>query len=757
MSITKAEEVYEEERLKRVLDEIRAQLGEKRDSTEKFKKDAISTRKFMWEEVEGAPNNLKELDQLVQAKQYLDELKRQEQRSEFYSRQVKKLEKMLISPYFGRIDFLEEGESNEEKIYIGISNLADDKKSEYLVYDWRAPISSMFYDFEIGGAEYRCPAGIIKGEVLLKRQYRISKGHMDYMFESSLKIDDEILQEILGKSADSRMKTIITTIQREQNRIIRDEKHKLLIVQGPAGSGKTSIALHRIAYILYRYRDSIGPENIVIFSPNQIFNDYISAVLPELGEENMYQTTFMEYAKESFKHLVLEDMNEQMEYLMTSREKDGYKERIKSISYKTSEDFMRVLRNYVSYLENEGFEFSDIVYKDNVIISGMEMNQLLKSDYSYLPLLKRLEKIRQRVLSFFPPYEKKRVEEVRYDLAESGEYVNENEIKSRSILLVREEFRPLKEKLEEMTRLDIFEAYSGLFEDLNLFKRLSGGELPEGFGEISHLTISELSFGRLMYEDIAPLLYLRGALGGISSNRSIRHVIIDEVQDYTLLHFEIFKQLFPDSNMTLLGDLNQSINPYVNIRKYENVENLFGVNSALINLNRSFRSTREITVFCRAMLLDKEEAGYIDRQGEKPQLISVPENEWYYKEVVKAINILVNKGYKSIALICKTAQESIRLYNSIHDKAHMKLVSKDDEEYIRGVVVIPSYLAKGLEFDAVLVCKGGHQEYYQEEDRRLLYTACTRALHELHIYYSNTVSPFIQQIDKNLYQTLANE
>lgn len=254
-----------------------------------------------------------------------------------------------------------------KKHYLGISNLINDN-FDFLVYDWRAPISSMFYDYEIGEAEYKCPEGTVEGKLTLKRQYKINNGKIEYMFDSNLKIDDEVLQGILSKSTDSKMKAIITTIQREQNKVIRNEEYKKLIVQGPAGSGKTSVALHRIAYLLYKHRDKITPQNIVIFSPNDIFNEYISNVLHELGEDNMCQTTFKEYMDKALgNEFNKENYSEMMEYILASKKEAAYQTRINNIKFKSSMNFINILKRYTTLLEKEDTNFTDITFRSNLI------------------------------------------------------------------------------------------------------------------------------------------------------------------------------------------------------------------------------------------------------------------------------------------------------------------------------------------------------------------------------------------------------
>ena len=332
MSVNNYEWKRENEWLEKVLEEAKKQLNEKRHAKEKLKKDAIETQRELWNDI-GSISIENGLDQLSDFISFMDILKNQKRDHEFTEKLEKKYEKMIESPYFGRIDFIEDKEEFSEKCYIGLSNLINED-FDFLVYDWRAPISSMFYDWEIGKASYECPEGTISGEITCKRQYKISNGKIEYMFDSNINIDDEMLQELLSKNSDDKMKAIVTTIQKEQNQVIRNENYKNLIVQGAAGSGKTSVALHRIAYLLYKHRDKITPENIIIFSPNNIFNDYISNVLPQLGEENMYQTTFNDYMhKELGDKFNKETSSEMMEYILGSKDKITYEDRVKNIKF----------------------------------------------------------------------------------------------------------------------------------------------------------------------------------------------------------------------------------------------------------------------------------------------------------------------------------------------------------------------------------------------------------------------------------------
>lgn len=757
MTINSLEWDFERKRLNAVVGQIEKQLIKQKNEAVKYGHSTAEANRSMWDET---PHVIRSLDDAAKAKQYGDLLKLELMTYAFAQKQLKRLEKIYSSPYFGRIDFCETGSNQTEQIYVGTLSLAEEKTMDYLIYDWRAPICSLFYDSETGAVSYQCPAGLIEGIMPLKRQYRIINRQIEYMFDSSLKIDDEILQEILGKSTDDKMKTIVTTIQREQNKVIRDDIHMLLVVQGPAGSGKTSIALHRIAYLLYRHREAVTSKNMVIFSPNSIFNDYISDVLPELGEENVHQTTFREYMEKAIgSSYILESANDQMEYLLSRHDDPQYGIRLNSIKYKSSKDFIQVIKNYIKFLETGGTGFEDIVYGSNTIISGKEIEELFHNDYSYLPLAKRLEKIKNRICFLLEPFEKERVKELEEELAGSGGYSRSSEAKIRSEYLVKEELRPLKESIEEKLLLNPFSLYCSLFSERNLFVQISAGtSIPDNLDEILVLTSERLDMHQIGYEDAAPLLLLKYMAGYTPGLSEIRHVVIDEAQDYTPVQYELFKQLFPQSSLTLLGDLNQSINPYMNVGIYQNVLDIMGSkNAAVITLNRSYRSTHEISMFSQAVLSEQESSEPVKRPGAKPCLVSVNNENVLPGLVVDDILKLREEGMNSIAVICKTAAESLSAYEQLKERVRLHLVTKDDTEFNKGITVIPSYLAKGLEFDAVIIYNAGENVYNREDERKLFYTACTRALHHLHIYYTGKLSPFLSKIDPGLYEYLRKE
>lgn len=736
----------ENEWLQDVLKEVKKQFDKKHNFKERFRKEAIETQKQLWEDV-GSVSVTNGLDQIVDFMEFINTMKIQKRRHEFTRKLKEKYEKMLLSPYFARIDFTEEGKELPDKYYIGISNLINDD-FDFLVYDWRAPISSMFYDYEVGKAGYTCPEGVINGDLTLKRQYKVNDGKLKYMFDSNLKIDDEILQDILAKSSDSKMKAIVTTIQREQNKIIRNELYKNLIVQGPAGSGKTSVALHRIAYLLYKHREKIGPQNILIFSPNNIFNDYISDVLPQLGEDNMCQTTFKEYMHKALgNEIIKEEYCEMMEYILSSKNEDNYNERIKSIKFKSSKQFLNILKEYVIYLEKMNRDFKDIIFKGALIISSKKIQELYFKDYVNLPLKRRLEKLRDRILYLLEPYEKNRVGEVAEDIKNYGSQNDETEIIKQSKSVVKNEIKSIYSEIYRMTDFNIIDIYKELFENLESFSNLIISEYDDEYiNEVKFYTLEMIKSKKFNYEDQHALLYLKGALGDILKISEIKYVIIDEAQDYTPLQYEILYKLLNNASITILGDLNQSINPFMNLGSYTNILDIFPKDeTCIINLTKSYRSTIEITEFSKKLLSNNVNYACVARRGDKPIVLGFSDENNIKEQLLKDIKTYKEKGYKSIGIITKTIKEAQDVHNFLKDKVKVNALLNDEDEYVNDTLVIPAFLAKGLEFDVVLIYNAGDENYDCEKERLLLYTACTRALHILRIYYLGKCTKLIKE------------
>ena len=670
------------------------------------------------------------------------------------------LRKMLNSPYFGRIDFVEEEEGLElqaEPIYIGISTLRDEKTDEFLIYDWRAPISSMFYDCGLGKAAYHCSVGTINGKITLKRQYKIKNGAMQYMFNADLKIDDEVLQEILGKSVDDKMHTIVNSIQREQNQIIRNGSHRALFVEGPAGSGKTSVALHRIAFLLYRDRDILNEKNVLILSPNHLFSDYISNVLPEMGEENVLQKTFHDCVAESIAQLPikLETRTVHLETVLSN--KSGHEQVIRreNIRFKSSGNFEQIMQTYIDWIQTSLVNnYPTIEFRGEIIFSKAEWQQYYLDNFSSMPVILRLEKIKTLIETRMRPFVQLVRKEKEAEIIDRGEEVDEHVIKALARMAAREEFGSFNEKIYKLTKLVPLSEYRRLFKGDWLFAGAVSKEVfPKEWQAIQKQTIAFMNNGILPYEDIPNFIYFQGILQGFPVNREIKHLIIDEAQDYTTLQFKILVHLFPNSTWTVVGDPAQAVHPFLRTASFQDMSEIIGsTKSIAFRLTRSYRSTQQIQAFCQALLSNQMVVESVNRPGPLPSVTHIEKPQALIPALVQSIEEIIKEGWHSIAIICKNTYQSTKIFSDLKAYINLNLVIDEEDAFHQGIVVIPSYLAKGLEFDAVLVINADAINYRREEERHILYTICTRTLHHLSLFYLGTPSPFISRMDEKLYK-----
>lgn len=723
--------------------------------------DVVDMRKDFWEEVTvnfSSPDDLGETStSLRQQSQILNERERHHLQS---SKALKKYKKLIQSPYFGRIDFSEEPNGQAEKIYLGIGSLMEDD-GNFLIYDWRAPISSLYYDGAPGPAAYETPGGLIKGTMDLKRQFVIDEGKIEVMFDTGVTIGDELLQQVLSHSADDRMKSIVATIQKEQNAIIRNDKSRMLIVQGAAGSGKTSAALQRVAYLLYKYRQVLQADQMLLFSPNPLFNSYVSTVLPELGEENMQQTTFQMYLEHRLGYeFQLEDVFSQTESLLNSSDEEEIAVRREGIAYKSSVQFLNVIRKYVTLLEHEGMLFKPLMFQGKAVVSKEEMEHQFYTYDPAITLANRVDLMTRWLLKRIADFthEERQADwvEDQMELLDSSDYHRayqmlrrkkkatqdsfddfdtEKEVLSRYI--VSQRLKPLRGWTKRGRFVDVKGLYSRLFTDQELMKRLNGSHtLPVDWEAICQQTLNSICVNELAYEDATPFLYLKELSQGFRTNTLIRHVIVDEVQDYSPFQLEFMRRLFPRAKMTVLGDLNQAI--YAQGEVLGDLSSLVSIygeeNTAVISLTQSYRSTYEIVEFTRSMIPGGERIVPFNRRGEEPLLSIVSSKEELLTSVEEDIRSLHSQGYHYVAVICKTAEESAMVYEELMNALPVRLVTKETPNFQKGTLVLPAYLAKGVEFDAVIIYDGSADRYSRESERKLFYTACTRAMHLLHIF-----------------------
>ncbi|QJC52679.1 UvrD-helicase domain-containing protein [Paenibacillus albicereus] len=796
---------WNEERawLERVADKLRERIAELEPEVAGLHGQAGDLRRRFWEEVTVNTATDEDFEETFYSIRQQEALLSERERSHrLRLQQWKSMTRLLPSPYFGRIDFREQGLSAAEPVYIGVSSFVDAKGMDFLVYDWRTPIASLYYDHSPGPAAYDTPDGTVPGVMELKRQYQIRQGRLLNVFDTSLTIGDELLQQALGQGADSQMKSIVATIQKEQNAIIRDDTSRMLLVQGAAGSGKTSAALQRVAYLLYKNRDRLKADQIVLFSPNPMFNSYVSTVLPELGEENMQQTTFQEYLEHGLGSMLhLEDPFDAIEYVLKEAGSREHEARVAGIRYKASGAFLQALRHYADGLGQAGMRFSGIRFRERELISASRMTERF---YGYDPsirlanrvamlqewLLKELAVLERKergarwvseeldyldndrydavhrelhkergVFDFAEQYEriqeivqnKRRRDEGDFDYAE-----REEELLAGAI--VQEQFEPLRRSVKRMQFVDKVDLYAQLFASEEAYAALAGQEdVPELWPDICSQTREKLARGELFSEDATPFLYLRELVEGMRTNTQVRHVFVDEGQDYSMVQYEYLRKLFPRARMTVLGDFGQAIFTQATELDGEDspLMRLYGEpDTRLIRLVRSYRSTREIVEFTKALLPSAREIVPFARSGHKPLLIQAADSRSLAARMAEDIAALQADGFASIAVITKTAAESREAHELLTAQGcpPLRLVTKETPTFENGTQVIPAYLAKGVEFDAVLIYDASSRTYHRESERKLFYTACTRAMHRLQLYAAGEGTPFLQGVEPSLYE-----
>lgn len=792
----------EQERLNRVTEKIQAGIVKLEPQVAELRYQVTDIRKRFWEEVTVNTSTDEDFEEtFFTIKQQAAVLSERERHSRQLLQQWKRVNRLLPSPYFGRIDFQEDGVSNSEQVYIGVSSFVDEDGLSFLVYDWRAPIASLYYDYSPGAAEYETPGGHVTGTMELKRQYQIRDGQLLNLFDSSLTIGDELLQQVLGRGADAQMKSIVATIQKEQNDIIRNDNSRMLIVQGAAGSGKTSAALQRVAYLLYKHRERLKADQIVLFSPNPLYNSYVSTVLPELGEENMQQTTFQEYLDYWLGSTWrLEDPFDQIEYVMTEEATQGYGARLSGIKYKASEAFLQALQNYTLWLGREGMLFNSVRFRDRDLITAEQLKSQFYSYDNSIRLANRVVLLQEWLLRELASIEIKEREAVwvqeELNYLDNEQYAEAYKVLSREEgvfdfaeqyteaynmlhkkhqreeddfdfaeqeeellrrMIVKKYFKPLRRSVKRLLFVDMKGLYAQLFREEIAYSEMTNGiEAPEQWLEICKQTKEKLSWFELFYEDATPYLFLKELIEGVRVNTEVRHVFVDEGQDYSLFQYEFLNKLFPRARMTVLGDFGQAIfTQAINLHEAESLIRLYGeAETSRIFLARSYRSTREIVEFTKSLLPNGNEIVPFERSGRKPLLFQACNVDMRAARVAADLAALQAEGYGSIAVITKTAAESSEAYEILTALGcqALRLVTKETPAFEKRAIVIPAYLAKGVEFDAVLIYDASAKTYRRESERKLFYTACTRAMHRLLLYSTGEWTPYIQALDKTLFQ-----
>ncbi len=664
--------------LQDVTEKIRQRLDDIKQSLDEGQKEIESMHEYYWE-------NYTEMDQYG----YEDYDNQQALLSQVNANQDKlvlkhRFERMADAPFFGRVDFIFDGEDEAEPFYIGIGNFAEKAGMTPLIYDWRAPVSGLFYDYDKGPASYEAPAGTIRGEISSKWQYKIRGGKMIYAFESDTKIDDEILKQELGNNGDVKLKNIVRTIQKEQNAIIRNTKDKILVIQGAAGSGKTSIALHRIAYLLYHDRKNLKSSNVLVLSPNSVFGDYISHILPELGEENIREMSFDLFAYRELKDTAAdcEDRYDHLERIMKFPD-DQEKERFRM---KQSESFVGLIEGFLATLEDRLVDFRPISFRGSQLTEE-ELIRMFYFKFQETPLLARMD----AVMDYF------------VDAYET--------LKGRDIS--DEDREMLREKFDSMyVTKDIYTIYNWLLEDY-------------GYDMLPDVPYERR---KVQYEDVFPMLYLKYRLLGHGAQKNIKHLVIDEMQDYSFLQYVLLKQIF-QCRMTILGDYAQTLDTKQHdVLKF--LPKIFGKEIRQVILRKSYRNTYEIARYAGEIsgIRDLE---LLERHGKEVEERRFSSEDEMLEAVRENLR-LGSEGYETAAVITMTEEEAYDIYRLLTNRGiDAAYVDRDSSAFKRGLTVTTFYLAKGLEFDQVFTIKGTEGNPLEKQAQ---YISATRALQELYVY-----------------------
>ncbi|WP_042346777.1 RNA polymerase recycling motor HelD [Bacillus massiliigorillae] len=766
----------EELRIQKVLIEINNKITKLNQDSGGLKSDVIQLRKTFWDDVTVNIDNPEEaVETLASIKQQSEMLSERERTHQQIHKQLKTLMRLQDSPYFGRVDFWENGETNKDVVYLGIASLMDENEEDFLIYDWRAPISSIYYDYSPGPAQYETMDGIIQGEMDLKRQFITKNGEIQSMFDTGVTIGDELLKEVLGNNANTQMKNIVATIQKEQNQIIRNENSKYLIVQGVAGSGKTSAALQRVAYLLYRHLNELRAENIMLFSPNPLFNSYVATVLPDLGEDNMQQATYQEYVEKRIHgEFKVEGPFEQMEYVLTQQNEPSFNDRMQGIQYKASLDFKVLIDDYLDFLSKQQLIFKTIRFRGETLITRKQIAEYFYSLDSTMSISNRMEEVKKWLLKEVKKKEKiERTKEwaiEEAELMENEQFINAyqelqskgaysentfNDFDQEQMLLakqvVQKHFKPIILAIKQLKFIHFRAIYQQLFD---LQRGMSLINVPVNWQEICRYTLEKIRKRELYYEDTTPYLYLKEQIEGSSMNTMIRHLFIDEAQDYSPFQFAVLKQWFPYCKMTILGDFNQAIFAHtLNAPSLLSSDIFHDGKQENMILTKSYRSTRQIIEFTKHIILGGEIIEAFNRNGKKPTYIEVENEEMLQLQLVQLLKQLQESNYQTIAVICKTNAESMRAYEALVNEINIQFMSQTTYTFTKGILVLPAYLAKGIEFDAVIIYDASQYSNESSVERKLFYTACTRAMHELHVFASGEKTPFMKRIPMLAYDS----
>lgn len=670
---------------------------------------------------------------------------------EMYSEKLRLMKKSVNKPYFARLDFARDGEAKPEQLYIGKVGVIDEDNNNITI-DWRAPVSSMYYDSNIGRASYKAPGGVCTGELLLKRQYDIENRELKSYQDVDTVSNDELLRPYLGASADNRLKNIVSTIQQEQNAIIREPLNENIIVQGVAGSGKTTVALHRIAYLVYNYRDNIKPNQYLVIGPNKFFVNYISGVLPDLDVENIKQLTYEELCAEFLnENIKLIDEDRKLIQSIVNEDLLNYEKIKVSMQFKEALDkFIKEMKENIipeKGIEIKGYNIisSDIIKSIYFSIEelGSYDNIKTKLNRTSLILSKYIEDNYDLIMSEIKKQYKK-------NIATTSKELNKNELEKISFIEkeLKNGYKKYIKKYFSSLIPNILNVYIAF---LNNIKKYINIDLCNNMKEKIQKNILNIKNKNVEFEDLSALIYLKSKISGIEQYEQYRQVAIDEAQDFGDFSFYALKYLLKNATFSIFGDLAQSIYQYRGIESWKSViNNTFNDKCEMKYLLKSYRTTTEIMNSANNITgyINLNTAKPVIRHGKKVSYIKYNTSDEQINTIKNILKQYNEKEYKTVAIICKNEEEATLINNKLRNKEFViNNITDSDTQYNGGICTITSYLAKGLEFDGVVVANASENEYNSSKaiNMKLLYVAMTRPLHELNILYNNNIVKPLQQ------------
>ena len=750
-----SEEALEQKHLDNIMKQIKEREKSLKKSIKSAEGEARNLNSHFFDDVkldyDGYSTSMETALSIHQQQQLLSEREHAWQHS---AKQLDTVERLEKRPYFARVDFKEQGEKKPETIYIGLGSFAD-KNDHFLIYDWRAPISSIYYDGKLGEVSYNSPEGKITVDMTKKRQFMIEDGKIVNMFDTNESIGDQMLLEVLSEKASTQMKSIVTTIQQEQNKIIRNTSADLLFVQGAAGSGKTSAILQRIAFLLYRYRGNLTSSDVIMFSPNQLFNDYIKNVLPEMGEQNMVQMTYWQFVARRLPGMNVENLFKQFEDQNADTNISKFKDSV---------NFFNLVTRYAKHLNKRGVVFKNIYFRDKKK-PYFDKEKIKEIYYSYnenYNLANRIDATREELIKML---NRKIVPEARKawvartiegmsqselnELYDRPDQEFESEAKEEAFLgrkIVLKALKGVHKRILHNHFINMRAQYLSFLRAVPKMVDLAKWNIDEE-DWMHHIDEVKENFKKhdIAITDVSAYLYLYDLITGRRTDYEMRYAFIDEIQDYTPFQLAYLKYNFPRAKFTMLGDLNQAIFTKDESRSLlKQISGLFDPEKIdVVQLTKSYRSTKQLTNFTKQILRQGEKIEAFNRQGPKPVI-------WGRDSDEQAIDVLVDvlrdneKRKMTTAIITKDLADAKFVHEKLSEKGEKStLIATANQRLVDGTLVIPSYLAKGLEFDAVVMWGANKKNYHQLDETQLVYTITSRAMYKLDVIYTGEKSPLL--------------